>query len=226
MVSGVGGNNRGTGCRAREPEARREGSRFESNGTDVATRAHTGLSDGTRATLIALAGVAIMLLGAGAALLPAANGVRGSTVIGGLLAVSGLIETGAGLLRREVKPFAVAAGAVTILAGLLFLLAPTRQFFPTVSLVIVWLVARSVVLAIASGRAGGSVRAWTAISAGMDLLLAILLFAGLSIATIVVSIFGPTAPLVASFAWVLAASFVVTGVLLLEVASCERSAAA
>jgi hypothetical protein len=50
----------------------------------------------------------------------------------------------------------------------------------------------------------------------------VLLIAGLSIATIVVSIFGPTPPLVASFSWVLAASFVVNGLLLLEVASCER----
>jgi len=52
--------------------------------------------------------------------------------------------------------------------------------------------------------------------------LAVLLFAGLSIATLVVSLFGPTQPLIASFAWILAASFVVTGTLLLEVASCER----
>jgi hypothetical protein len=59
----------------------------------------------------------------------------------------------------------------------------------------------------------------------MDFLLAMLLLAGLSIAAIIVSIFGPTPPLIASFAWVLAASFVVTGTLLLEVASCEREAA-
>ena len=59
----------------------------------------------------------------------------------------------------------------------------------------------------------------------MDLLLAVLLFAGLSIATLVVSVFGPTPPLVASFSWVLAASFVVTGNLLLEIANCERSSA-
>ena len=191
----------------------------------MATGTDIGLSDRSRATLITIAGIAIMLLGAGAALLPAANGVRGSTVIGGLLGIAGLIEIGAGMLRREVKPFAVAAGAVTILAGLLFLVSPTRQFFPTVSLVIVWLVARGVVLAIASRKAGGSVRAWTGISAGMDFLLAALLLAGLSIAAIVVSLFGPTQPLIASFAWILAASFVVTGILLLEVASCERNTA-
>jgi hypothetical protein len=57
----------------------------------------------------------------------------------------------------------------------------------------------------------------------MDFLLAVLLIAGLSIATIIVSVFGPTPQLIASFAWVLAASFVVNGLLLLEVASCERS---
>jgi hypothetical protein len=61
------------------------------------------------------------------------------------------------------------------------------------------------------------------VSAGMDFLLAALLIAGLSIATIIVSLFGPTPQLIASFAWILAASFVVNGLLLLEVASCERS---
>ena len=62
---------------------------------------------------------------------------------------------------------------------------------------------------------------WTAISAGIDFLLAILLIAGLSITTIVISIFGPTTWLIASFAWFVAASFIANGLLLLEVASCE-----
>ena len=67
----------------------------------------------------------------------------------------------------------------------------------------------------------GSVRMWTGLSAGMDFVLAVLLIAGLSISTLIVSLFGPTRELIASFAWVLAASFVVNGLLLLEVASCE-----
>ena len=71
----------------------------------------------------------------------------------------------------------------------------------------------------------GSVRTWTGLSAGVDFLLAILLITGLSISTIVISVFGPTRELVATFAWVLAASFVVNGLLLLEVASCERDSA-
>jgi hypothetical protein len=81
------------------------------------------------------------------------------------------------------------------------------------------------ILGLAARPSEGSVRVWTGISAGVDLLLGLLLMAGLSITTIVVSLFGPTEPLVASFAWFLAVSFVVNGLLLLEVASCEREVA-
>jgi hypothetical protein len=88
-----------------------------------------------------------------------------------------------------------------------------------------WLLVRSIILAIGSRETRGSVRSWTALSAGMDFLLALLLIAGLSISTIVISLFGPTPELVASFAWVLAASFVVNGLLLLEVASCADESA-
>ena len=183
------------------------------------------MDDAARARLISLSGIAIMVLGAGALLLPAADGLRGSAAIGILLIAAGAIEMFAGTLRQVVHKFAIAAGAVTALAGLFFLIRPTTQFFPQVTPVILWLAVRSLILFWASRHTGGSVRTWTGLSAGMDLLLAILLLLGLSIATLVVSIFGPTQPLVASFAWVLTASFVVTGNLLLEVANCERQSA-
>jgi uncharacterized membrane protein HdeD (DUF308 family) len=187
--------------------------------------AHPGFSDRVRARGIRVAGIAIILLSAGSALLPTEKGVS-SDVIGALLIAAGLIELVAGSLRRDVRGLAMAAGAVTALAGLLFVINPETHFFPSVTPVIAWLVIRCVILAIAATRTEGSVRTWIALSAGMDLLLAVLLVTGLSIATIVVSLFGPTAPLIASFAWVLAASFVINGLLLLEVASCERDAAA
>jgi hypothetical protein len=82
------------------------------------------------------------------------------------------------------------------------------------------------ILGLSLARVEGSVRRWTAISAGLDFMLAVLLIAGLSTATIVISLFGPTRELIAGFAWVLAASFVVNGLMLLEVASCERELAA
>jgi uncharacterized membrane protein len=178
----------------------------------------------TRARATRVAGIAIILLSAGAALLPASKGIS-SDMIGGLLIAAGLIETVAGSLRRDARPFAMGAGVVTGLAGLLFVINPETHFFPTVAPVIGWLVIRSVILAIGSRESGGSVRMWTALSAGMDFLLAVLLLTGLSIATVVVSVFGPTPEMVASFAWILAASFVLNGMLLLEIASCESSQA-
>ena len=191
----------------------------------MATRTHHGLSDRTRARGIRVAGIVIILLAAGAALLPTEKGLS-SDMIGALLIAAGLIEIVAGTLRRDTRDLAMAAGVVTALAGLLFVLNPETHFFPSVTPVIAWLVIRSVILVIAATRAGGSVRTWMALSAGMDFLLAALLVTNLSIATIVVTLFGPTAPLIATFAWILAASFVVNGLMLLEVASCEREAAA
>jgi uncharacterized membrane protein HdeD (DUF308 family) len=190
----------------------------------MATRAHRHLSDRMRARGLRVAGIAIILLSAGAALLPAGKRIS-SDMIGGLLLAAGLIEAVAGSLRSEVRPYAMAAGGVTALAGVLFVINPQTHFFPTVTLIIAWLLIRSVILAVAATELRGSVRTWTALSAGMDFLLAVLLVAGLSITTIVVSIFGPTRPLIASFAWFVAASFVVNGLLLLEIASCEHESA-
>jgi hypothetical protein len=177
-----------------------------------------------RARGLRAAGIAIILLSAGAVLLPAGKRIS-SDMIGALLIAAGLIEAIAGSLRRDVRPFAMAAGGITAAAGLVFIVNRETHFFPTVILLIVWLLIRSVILAAASFETTGSVRVWTALSAGTDLLLGILLIAGLSITTIVISLFGPTHWLIASFAWFVAASFVANGVLLLEVASCEKSAA-
>ncbi len=188
----------------------------------MATRAHDRLNDRFRARGIRVAGIAIILLGAGAALLPAEKGIS-SDVLGALLVAAGLVEVVAGSLRRQVRELAMTAGAITVVAGLLFVINPETKFFPTVFPVVAWLILRALILGFASRYAAGNVRNWMGISAGLDLLLAALLIAGLSIAALVVSLFGPTPQLIASFAWILAASFVVNGIMLLEVASCESS---
>jgi uncharacterized membrane protein HdeD (DUF308 family) len=188
------------------------------------TIAEPTIAEPLRSRLITIAGILIILLSAGAALLPIVSKGAGAAVVGLLLVAAGLIETFAGFLRHSVRGLAMTTGALTTFAGLLFALNRTEHFLPTVTIVTVWLLARSVLLWITSQRAEGSVRTWISISAVMDLVLGIVLLAGLSIATLIVTFFGPTPPLVASFAWVLALSFVVTGSLLLEVASCERRA--
>jgi len=190
----------------------------------LATEAQSPNTGRNRARALRVAGIAIILLGVGAALLPAGEDIS-SDLVGGLLVAAGVTEAVAGSLRREARPYAMAAGLVTGLAGLLLIVNPTTHFFPNVTPVIAWLLIRSVILGLATRLTDGSVRVWTAISAGVDLLLGILLMAGLSIATIVISLFGPTAPLVASFAWFLAISFIANGLLLLEVSGCERQIA-
>jgi uncharacterized membrane protein HdeD (DUF308 family) len=168
------------------------------------------------------AGIAIIVLSAGAAALPFVDRVSGVRVVGSLLLASGIVEMLAGTLRHQTKLLAMLAGAVTTLAGALFLLNPVIKFLPTITIVTAWLIIRSLILAVTTVRARGSVRRWIAISAATDFALGLLLLVGLSISTLIVALFGPTPQMIASFAWILALSFVVTGMLLLEIASCER----
>lgn len=190
----------------------------------MATQARYGWSDATRSRALRVAGILIILVGIAAALLPAGKTIS-SDMIGGLLIATGLIETLAGSLRYGTRPFVMAAGIVTALAGLLFITNPETHFFPRVWPIIGWLLIRSLILAAAAAETGGPVRRWTAFSAAIDFLLALLLIAGLSISTIVIDIFGPTRELIATFAWVLAASFVGNGLLQLQVASCAGESA-
>ena len=120
----------------------------------MATQLHGRLSNRMRARGLRAAGIAIILLSAGAALLPAGKEIS-SDMIGGLLIAAGLIEAVAGSLRSDVRPFAIAAGVVTTLAGLLFVLNPETHFFPTVTIVIAWLLIRSLILAAASTESFG-----------------------------------------------------------------------
>lgn len=179
-----------------------------------------------RPGLLTAAGIAIILLSAGAALLPFVDRISGVRVVGTLLVAAGIVEMLGATLRDQTRFLAMLAGVVTTLAGALFLLNPVTHFLPTITIVTAWLIVRSVILGVTTLRAHGSVRRWIAISAATDLALGMLLLVGLSISTLIVTLFGPTPQLVASFAWILAISFVVTGMLLLEIASCERDAAA
>jgi len=190
--------------------------------------AHPLQSDGTGASrhrLIALCGIVIILLSAGSALLPLVDGGASAAVVGSLLFVAGLVEAFAGTFHRQAKRLSTLAGAVTTFAGLLFIFHPLGDIFPSAVLVTGWLIARSVILLFAGRLSTGSVRMWTLSSAAMDFALAVVLLMGLSISSLVVALFGPTEPIVAGFAWIFALSFVVTGAMLLEIASCERESA-
>ena len=59
----------------------------------------------------------------------------------------------------------------------------------------------------------------------LDRVSFMLVFLGLPLASIIVALFGTTSDLIASFAWVLALSFLATGAMLLQISICEREGA-
>ena len=177
-----------------------------------------------RAKWIATAGWFILLLSAGSALLPLVGRAQGASIIGIVLVLAGLAELFAGSLRHDTRRLAMLAGVITTLAGILFATESSTHFLSTLTIIAGWLFGRSIVLILAARLATGSVRTWTGLAALTDLVLGLILAVGLSIATLIVSLFGATPQMIASFAWVLAASFIATAMLLLEVASCARAA--
>jgi hypothetical protein len=69
------------------------------------------------------------------------------------------------------------------------------------------------------------VKKFLALSAATDLVLGLGLLIGLSVTTLVATVFGPSPQLLASYGVILALSFLASGALLLEEASCDRDVA-
>lgn len=177
--------------------------------------------------MTALCGWLVLLLAAGALLLPELPVTSGALVVGELLLLAGLLELVAAQGRRKARLAASLAGIVTMIAGGLFLAREETRFLPNLTVVTFWLLLRVGALVIATLQAKGSaVRRWTGIAAAADLALAAILILGLPLASIVVALFGTTSDLVASFSWVLALSFLATAAMLLQIAACEREGAA
>ena len=86
-----------------------------------------------------------------------------------------------------------------------------------------WLLLRGAwVLVMVPRVRGARLRPWLAIGGVADVLLGVGLLLGLQITTLVVTLFGPTREIVAQFALILAASFLVTGVAQVAIALAER----
>lgn len=172
--------------------------------------------------LISLMGWLVLALAAGAAFLPLIGPTQGAITIGTMLTCAGLAEIVAGARRYETRKLAILAGAITTVAGLLFATDQATHFLSGLVIIAGWLFSRSLVLGVACFLEHGAVRRWTGIAAATDFLLALVTCVGFSISSLVVTLFGATPPLIASFAWLLAISFVATAMLLLQVASCAE----
>ena len=173
--------------------------------------------------VIRAAGFAIILASAAAALLPAGNFDNGPEIVGGLMFIVGLLEVLANLVRSTDRRAAIAAGSVSVGAGLLIVLQPASSFLTTVYVFIGWLLLRGLLLSLSAAEASGSTRRAAAAAAAVDFILAAVVWTGLSASILVIALFGPTKPIIADFAWLVAISFVSAGLLLVKVASEEHA---
>jgi uncharacterized membrane protein HdeD (DUF308 family) len=181
------------------------------------------MSSGTRTLVIRSAGLLILLLALGSALLPMASHIPARLVIGLLLLAAGGIEMAAVFARRGHHiPAGIAAGA-SLLAGLRLLLDPGINFPTILNFVILWLVVRSAALFLSSRHSPKPLCTWVYLASAVDFALAVLLLAGLPVAVLVYGLFGATDQVVATFAWVFAASFIAAGWLLVAAAPFEAT---
>lgn len=169
--------------------------------------------------IIRAAGYTVMLASAAAALLPAGNFNNGPQIVGILMFVVGGLEILANLLRTTPRRAGLAAGIASVGAGLLLFVQPVSGFVTTVYVFIAWLLLRGVLLALSAMENAGPIRRATAITAAIDVILAGVVWTGLTASALVIALFGPTKPIIADFAWVVAISFVGSGLLLVKLAS-------
>jgi uncharacterized membrane protein HdeD (DUF308 family) len=168
------------------------------------------------------AGIATLALAGFALLLPIIR-LPSGWVVGWLLLVAGGIELLAGLARHSrSRREGIIAGGVTTLAGLLFVTDPLVGLYPVSYVVMGWLFVRSAVLLVTGFQASGGLRTWALLGGFGDLILGVILLFGLPVAALILSAFGSTPELVASFALILAISFLITGIGLMSLAAAER----
>lgn len=168
--------------------------------------------------VIRAAGYAVILASAAAAILPATNFENGPQVVGGLMFVVGLLEVLTNLLRATGRRAATAAGVASVGAGVLIFAQPVTSFVTTVYVLIGWLLVRGLLLSLSSIENVGPIRRATMVAASMDFVLAGVVWTGLTASTLVIALFGLTKPIIADFAWILALSFIASGLLLVKVA--------
>ena len=161
------------------------------------------------------AGYAVILASVATALLPAWNFASGPLVIGLLMIGVGLLEAPANAFRKKGRWAAMAAGIASIAAGALLVARPETSFAGVVHVVIGWLVLRAILLAMSAFETPRRVKRMPLIAAAIDLTLAAVVWIGLTASALVIALFGPTEHVIGDFAWVLAISFICSGLLLL-----------
>jgi len=147
--------------------------------------------------------------------------------IGGMLLAGGLAELAVGWVARHsvVGIVALGSGTMTVLAGLLFMVAAGMGLAQLTVLTIVWLVLRGLTSGLLALRSRSSLPARTLllVRGATDTALGIALIAGLSLSQIALMLFGGTPVMATGFLVIVAISFGVAGVGLIVIAMSERT---
>ena len=160
-------------------------------------------------------GLFTLLLAVCAIFLPDVEWAPRGSLVGWLLLLAGIAELAFAAGRRSdpIGQASLGSGLLTAAAGALFIASPSAGYFQVANIVTAWLVIRGAWMLVMAMRIRRSVaRTWLAASGVTDILLGLVLVAGLPVSALVVSLFGPTREIVARFALILAASFAVTGI--------------
>jgi uncharacterized membrane protein HdeD (DUF308 family) len=168
-----------------------------------------------------------IVLGLVALFLPDIHWAPKGGIVAWLLTLAGATELALAFARGldRLGLTALVSGLLTVAAGLIFVFNPSAGYFPVANVVTVWLAVRGAwVLAMAFGLDNRSERFWLGASGAVDVVLAVLLAAGVPATLLVVTLFGPTPLLVAKFSLVLAVSFFATGIAQIAIALQRRSA--
>jgi uncharacterized membrane protein HdeD (DUF308 family) len=180
--------------------------------------------DHTRSAWTFASGGVTLLLAIIAVFLPDIEWMPKGGLVGWLLLLAGIVELGFGLARGldRLGVTAMVSGLFTVLAGLVFVANPSTSYFPVANAVMLWLAVRGAwVLLMALKVPGPGSALWLGLSGVTDVLLSFVLAAGLPVAVLVVSLFGPTPYIVAQFSLILASSFLITGLSQIAIASLE-----
>ena len=147
--------------------------------------------------------------------------------VGGMLVAGGLAELAVGWGARNsvVGRVALGSGAMTVLAGLIFMAAVRMGLAQLTVLTIIWLLLRGLIsLGLATQwRASNAARALLLVRGAADLALGLALIVGLSVLQIAMLVFGTTPAMATGFLVIVAISFGIAGVGLIVIALSQRT---
>jgi uncharacterized membrane protein HdeD (DUF308 family) len=168
-----------------------------------------------------------LVLGLVALFLPEIHWTPKGGIVGWLLVFAGVAEIALSVARGldRIGTTALVSGLLSAAAGLTFVANPLASYFPVANVVMAWLMVRGLwVVLMGWSLWRRPAAAWLLASGAVDICLALVLAAGLPIATLVYVLFGPTPELVANFSLILGASFLATGFAQVAIGLHQRSA--